>query len=151
MASRETTRQVFERWLAAWSSHDASKLAALVTDDCTWEDVTNGVHHGKQAVEALAQATYEMVPDLDLEILNVFIGERWFIAEWQASGTNACDFPGAQASGTRFRTRGASVLALREGKIHRYSSYWDTNGTKMPFAESEMPFFESEMPFAESE
>ena len=134
MTSRETTTRVFESWFAAWSSHDASKLASLVTDDCTWEDVPNGVHHGRQAVEALAQATHKMVPDLDLEILNVFIGEGWFIAEWQATGTNAGDFPGIPASGNRFRMRGASVLVLREDKIHRYSSYWDTNSMKKPFA-----------------
>lgn len=132
--SKETTRKAFEDWFAAWSSHDVEKLVALFAEDCTWEDIPNKTHHGKQEVEALARGTHTMVPDLQLEIRDVFIGEGWFIAEWQATGTNAGDFPGIPASGNRFRMRGASVIELREGKIHRYSSYWDPGSMKKPFS-----------------
>ncbi|MBN1203600.1 MAG: nuclear transport factor 2 family protein [Myxococcaceae bacterium] len=133
-AAREATRKVYEQWFAAWASGDVPKLVSLVTDDCTWEDVPNGVHHGKQEVEALARNTHKMVPDLHLEIRDVWIGEGWFIAEWQATGTNSGNYPGIPASGNRFRMRGASVLVLRDGKIHRYSSYWDTKSmTDKPF------------------
>lgn len=129
------TRRVFEDWFSAWTSRDVDKLVSLFTDDCTFEDVPNGVHHGKQEVEELVRNTYEMVPDLHLEIRDVWIGDSWFVAEWQATGTNAGDFPGIPASNNRFRMRGTSVLVLREGKIHRYSSYWDTRSmTDKPFS-----------------
>ncbi|NUP90828.1 MAG: ester cyclase [Candidatus Sumerlaeia bacterium] len=72
--------------------------------------------------------------DLELEIRNVSIGEGFFVAEWQATGTNAGDFPGIPASGARFRMRGASVIELRDGRIHRYASYWDTNSMKKLFS-----------------
>jgi steroid delta-isomerase-like uncharacterized protein len=135
-ASKEATRRVFEDWFAAWSAHDVEKLVALFAEDCTWEDIPNGVYRGRQEVEALARNTYKMVPDLHLEIRDRWIGEGWFIAEWQATGTNAGDVPGIRASGNRFRMRGASVLVLRDDKIHRYSSYWDTRSmTDKPLAE----------------
>lgn len=135
--TNEANRKVFETWFSAWSTGDVPKLVSLFADDCTWDDVPNKTHHGKQAVEALAKATYKMVPDLQLEILDVLIGDTGFVAEWQATGTNAGDFPGIPASGNRFRMRGASVLKLRDGKIHRYSSYWDTNSmTKKLLAEA---------------
>ncbi|MCC6559231.1 MAG: nuclear transport factor 2 family protein [Polyangiaceae bacterium] len=134
VTSKEATRKVFEAWFAAWSSGDVPRLVSLFSDECTWDDVPNRIHHGKQEVEALARATYTMVPDLELEIRNVSIGEGFFVAEWQATGTNAGDFPGIPASGARFRMRGASVIELRDGRIHRYASYWDTNSMKKLFS-----------------
>ena len=132
--SIETTEQIFRTWFSAWSSGDVTTLVSLFADDCTWDDVPNRVHHGKQEVEALASATHRMVPDLQLEIVDVLLGERWFVAEWRATGTNAGDFPGIPASGNRFQMRGASVIKLRDGKIYSYASYWDTNSmTKKPY------------------
>ncbi|WP_437736131.1 nuclear transport factor 2 family protein [Sorangium sp. So ce1335] len=132
--SREETRCVFEQWFAAWSSGDVPALISLLAEDCTWDDVPNAVHRGKQEAEALARATYQMVPDLHLEILNVLIGEGFFVAEYQATGTNAGGAPGIPAIGNRFCMRGAAVLELRDGKIHRYASYWDTNSITRPFS-----------------
>lgn len=81
-----------------------------------------------------------MVPDLHLEIMDVLIGESWFVAEWRATGTNAGEFPGIPASDNRFQMRGASVIKLRDGKISRYALYGDTNSmTKKPYQEPAAP------------
>src|SRR5215471_10858060 len=51
---------------------------------------------------------------------------RGFSALLVMSGTHSGDYPGIPATGKRYAAiRGATVVELQGGKIHRSSHYWD--------------------------
>jgi steroid delta-isomerase-like uncharacterized protein len=118
---------VLDAWAQAWSEHDAEKLLAVLTDDCIYEDVTFGaVMHGKNEVRAFIDGAFAAVPDFRMELTTRFVTETFGGAEWAMSGTHKGDFPGLPGTGKRFSAiRGASIIALRGGRIRRVSDYWD--------------------------
>ena len=126
MATSDVER-VLEDWATAWSSHDTAKVLALFTDDCVYEDVTFGmVNHGKEELRAFADGSFAAVPDFTIALTARFVAGNWAAMEWVMSGTHKGDFPGMPATGKRFSAiRGATVVELQGGKIHRNSDYWD--------------------------
>ena len=55
-----------------------------------------------------------------------FVAGDRAVVEWVVSGTYSADFPGLPpAAGQRFSFQGASVFELADGKIRRYTEYWD--------------------------
>lgn len=115
------------RWAAAWTAHDATRLAALFTEDCVHTDVTLGlVNHGREHVARFAAAYFGPIPDLAIAVdWSVENGDRLAV-EWTMTGTQTGDLPsGVPASGRTFTVRGASTFEVREGLLHRGTDYWD--------------------------
>src|SRR4051794_28540376 len=85
---------VFDDWAVAWSSHDADKLLALVTDDCIYEDVTTGiVNRSKPELRDFATAFFVAFPDFDVQIRTRFASGSQASAEWIMTGTHTGDLP----------------------------------------------------------
>jgi steroid delta-isomerase-like uncharacterized protein len=103
----------------AWSSGDASQVAALYTEDAVREDVPTGTtSHGRAEIEALATGLFETDADVRLEVTDGFAGETWAVVEWTFSGTR-------QETGGEVTFRGASVLELEDGQIREETDYYD--------------------------
>jgi steroid delta-isomerase-like uncharacterized protein len=119
--------RVLDDWATAWSSHDTTKVLALFTDDCVYEDVTFGVvNHGKEELRAFADGTFAAIPDFKIELTARFVAGNWAAMEWVMSGTHKGDFPGMPATGKRFSAVwGTTIVELQGGKIRRNSDYWD--------------------------
>ena len=104
---------------AAWSAHDAEKVAAYFTDDAVYEDVALGeVHRGKAAIKAFAKGTFEILPGYALKPRSLVVGKGSAAVEWVMSGT-------FRETGKSFSVRGVSVMQLENGKIRRNSDYWN--------------------------
>ncbi|MEX2139333.1 MAG: ester cyclase [Pirellulales bacterium] len=118
---------LFNRWAAAWSSHDPEQLLALFTTDCIFEDVPFGVVAcGQEELRAFASVAFAAVPDFKIELTRSFAAEKWAAIEWVMSGTHQGDFPGMPATGKCFSSVcGSSILELDSEKIRRESDYWD--------------------------
>ena len=114
-------------WAAAYSSGDADRLLALYTDDALWEEVAIGLAaHGHDEIRAHLDRLYTAVPDFTVDVTNGFVAGNQAVVEWEISGTYSSDFPGLPpAAGQHFSIRGASVFELADGKIRRYTEYWD--------------------------
>ncbi len=112
--------------VAAWNAHDAERVATYFTDDARYEDVAMGqVSIGRDEIREFAQSMFRSSPDIDFELLSVFVGEAWFALEWVMTGTQTGDqMSGLPATGKPFSIRGASVGELAGDKIKRNSDYW---------------------------
>ena len=65
------------------------------------------------------------MPDFTVDITNGFVAGGQAVAEWEISGTYTADFPGLPpAAGQHFSLRGFR-FELTDGKIRRYTEYWD--------------------------
>ena len=61
--ARSDLERMIDEWAAAWSSHDAERLAALLIDDCMFEDVTfDVVTRGKDELRGLANGAFTCDP-----------------------------------------------------------------------------------------
>jgi steroid delta-isomerase-like uncharacterized protein len=126
-ASPATLPPPFAEWAAAYNSGDAERLLALYTDDALWEEVAIGLAaHGQDEIRAHLDRLFTAVPDFKVDVTNGFVAGDEAVVEWEISGTYSADFPGLPpAVGQHFSLRGASVFELTDGKIRRYTEYWD--------------------------
>jgi steroid delta-isomerase-like uncharacterized protein len=115
------------QWAAAYTAGDVDRLLALYTDDALWEEVTIGLAaHGQDEIRAHLDRLYTAVPDFTVDVTNSFVAGDQAVVEWVISGTYSNDFPGLpSATGQHFSIRGDSVFELTNGKIRRYTEYWD--------------------------
>ena len=114
-------------WAAAVNSADVDQVLALYTDDALWEEVAIGLAaSGQDEIRAHLDRLYTAVPDFTVDVTNGFVAGDQAVVEWEISGTYRSDFPGLPpAAGQHFSLRGASVFELADGKIRRYTEYWD--------------------------
>jgi len=118
-----TTSSSAENWIAAWNSHDTAKWATYFTSDIYYEDVTFAeISRGSEEGKKFAAEFFESVPDLKLELENFsFEGDHGSI-QWILSGTDK----GIYKTGKKFKVRGVSIIAVKNGKISRSLDYYDS-------------------------
>jgi steroid delta-isomerase-like uncharacterized protein len=118
---------LIEEWAAAWSSHDPERLLALFADDAMYEEVAGGlVFQGKEEIGGYIQANLTGFPDVTVTLHSAFAVGDWAAAEWVYAGTFTGPFPGLpEPTGNAVALRGATIYALRGGKIVRNSDYYD--------------------------
>ena len=119
--------RVVREYLAAWNRHDVEALTALFTDDCVYEDVALGrLEQGKERVRALVESVFVDLADFRMEAASAFGVGDWAATEWTMTGRFVhSTVPGLAATGRSFAVRGATILALRDGRIRRNSDYLD--------------------------
>lgn len=119
--------KLMEECVAAWSAHDMARVAALFTDDCTYEDVATGeVNRGHEELIQFGEGIFAAAPDVTYRIESaIAVGDRGF-AEWVMAGTHTGELSGfPPPNGGRFRVRGASAYQVRDDRLSRCSDYWD--------------------------
>ena len=84
---------------------------------------------GQDQIRAHLDNLFTATPDIAYEVTSsVAAGDR-VVVEWVVTGTYQNDFPGLPpAAGQTFSFRGASVFELANGKVQRYTEYWDAYG-----------------------
>lgn len=113
---------------AAWNAgDDGSQLAALFTDDGTFEDVPfSTLYRGHEQIAAYAAVNFAASTDLAIPTIAGFATDTWAVNEWMYSGLYTGQFPGLPpGTGQPYSFRGAHVLELRDGMISRVSAYYD--------------------------
>jgi steroid delta-isomerase-like uncharacterized protein len=117
-------------WAAAVNSGDVDRVVALFTEDGLWEEVAIGLAaRGPHEIGAHLDRLFTAVPDITFDVSSGFMAGDRAVVEWTVSGTYSSDFSGLPpATGQRFAFRGASVFELADGKIQRYTEYWDAYG-----------------------
>jgi len=127
----EKARQLVTELYDAWSLHEPDRIDSIFTDDATYEDVAGGqVFRGKGEIKQLLRAAFAFAPDFRVTLRSLVLRDDTAATEWELEGTQTGpasvgqvgDFP---ATGRAFRLRGASVLALRQGRIAQVTDYYD--------------------------
>jgi len=118
---------LLEEWLAAFNAGDPDRLLALFTDDGLWEEVAIGLAaRGPDEIRAHLEPLFTAAPDIHYTVTSSVVSGDRAVVEWVVSGTYRADFPGLPpAAGQPFSFRGASVFKMEDGKIQRYTEYWD--------------------------
>ena len=93
-------------------------VAALYTDDGTYEDVPSGtIAHGREAIAAFIAEEAAMQTDVAMRPTTAHEGDGWAVLEYVFAATDA-------KSGVRLEVRGATVFELDGGLIHRSADYY---------------------------
>jgi steroid delta-isomerase-like uncharacterized protein len=116
-----------QEYLAAWNSHDASKVADFMADDATYEDLSiMELHEGRDAVRAFVDGAELFSKDYAFtSISEQQSGDRYAL-EWEMFGTNTGEAGGLPATNKPYRIRGVSIGQLDgAGKIKWNRDYWN--------------------------
>jgi steroid delta-isomerase-like uncharacterized protein len=115
------------RYLDAWNSHDADRVAVFMAADATYEDLALGqLHEGVDAIKGFVDETAAFSGDFHFNPVSVQAGGADYAMEWEMSGTNTGDIAGLPATNKPYRIRGVSIGQLdAEGKIARNRDYWN--------------------------
>lgn len=98
-------------YFAAWDKGDGDAVAAFMTDDVEYEDVTLGhVFHGTDAVKTFVAESAAKVPGMSFDIVTSASDDEAYFAEWVMQPLGL---------------RGTSVGIRRDGKIARNRDFWD--------------------------
>jgi len=119
--------RIIEDFAAAWSAHDAEKIASFFEDDAVYDEVPVGTvsRGGKEEVEAFATGTFAAMPDFKVELHAVFGAGDWAAAEGLLTGTQTGEMPPFPATGKSISVPFAMIAEAREGKLKRIAVYWD--------------------------
>jgi steroid delta-isomerase-like uncharacterized protein len=129
-ASPAALPPLLAEWLAAFNAGDADRLLALAADDALWEEPAIGLSaRGQDQIRAHLEALFAAAPDIAYEVTDAVVTDDGAVLEWVVTGAYVADFPGLPpATGQPFSFRGASVFELADGRVRRYTEYWDAFG-----------------------
>jgi taurine dehydrogenase small subunit len=101
--------------LAAWNTHDAERVLAHFTDDCTYHasfgpDLLGRSYAGRSEVLEGVRNFFERFPDGRFEETEVFVAGDRGAAEWT--------FVATEADGTELRVRGCDLFEF-DGELIR--------------------------------
>lgn len=125
MPESDSIAELVGRWLAAWNSHQAEQVLALLTDDVEVRDDSWPVTmHGHAEVRSFLQALWHAMPDMTFELVSgpyVIAGEPRASFHWRGYGTfsGRMDPPGFAPTGRRWEVDGADFHEYRDGRIVR--------------------------------
>lgn len=115
--SRDEARAIIEPFydLFSASRRDWDKGLAPLADGWVAYS-TNTVSRGKQETRAFLQRLFEIVPDIDVEILQVSADDDVIAVRSELSGTPATDFM-VPHTGRSFRIMTIDIHRMRDGKL----------------------------------
>ena len=117
---------VLEGWLAAWNSHDGSRLAELMADDGVYEVLaTSRVLHSRESVARFVATRDSFSSDFSVKYVSTLREGDRYATEWEMVGTADRPIGGWPATGKTWTIRGASLGLSRQGKIKEHREYWD--------------------------
>lgn len=110
---------LIERIVEAENSHDADKVAALITEDYRSETPTHPERNftGREQVRKNWQAVFENTPDLSAELVRSTIDGDTLWTEWHLTGT--------QTDGTELDMRGVAIWEVEDGLLQRARIYME--------------------------
>jgi ketosteroid isomerase-like protein len=117
-SERDSTREIIDRFNAAFNRHDADALALLLTDDTVFEDTSPAPDgqriEGKTAVVAFWRAWFTRNPDAIFETEDVIVSSNRAVVRWVYR---------KKRNGQPWHLRGVDVFTVRDGKVAAKLAY----------------------------
>lgn len=126
-ASRTTSPQpLLEALVQAWDNHDFAALDTLMDPQAIHEDLALGFRgEGLEQIKGFMRHTFELIPDFDWRPINILVDGSEAAAEWTMAGTYSGDTPQGPVKNRLFSVRGASVVVTDNGRITRFTDYYN--------------------------
>lgn len=117
---------LFEALVQARDGHDFAAVDTLMDPLAIHEDLGLGFRgEGLDQIKAFMRQTYDQIPDFDWRPTNILTNGPEVAAEWTLAGTYSGDTPKGRVKNRRFLIRGVSVAVTDQGKIIRFSDYYN--------------------------
>jgi steroid delta-isomerase-like uncharacterized protein len=115
-----------EALVQAWDGHDFAAVDTLIDPLAIHEDLGLGFRgEGLDQIKAFMRQTFEQIPDFDWRPTNILTDGPEAAAEWTLAGTYSGDTPQGPVKNRRFSIRGVSVVVTDNGKVIRFSNYYN--------------------------
>jgi steroid delta-isomerase-like uncharacterized protein len=119
-------KTVLEAYVSAWNRHDFAALDKLVTPDAVHEDIAwPSRDEGAAQIKKFMREMIESEPDFDWHLTTILDGGSVLAAEWTWTATYTGDSPVGHIVNRRVSGRGVSVAVIENGRIKRFSDYYD--------------------------
>jgi steroid delta-isomerase-like uncharacterized protein len=134
-----------ERWHGAWNSKDASRVAALCTEDVEVVDPSQpGPLHGHGGIRALVEQLARAFPDYEFATagpMYVAASGRRAVMPWRFTGTmtGRLDPPGFAPTNGRVTFDGLDEWEFRGELIARTRAHYDLNGAAVQIGAAPAP------------
>jgi hypothetical protein len=118
----DSTSELGNAYVAAWNAHDAHACGALFTDDGVREWQVKplaGVSRfkGRVAVVEGIQEFMTAIPDVHVELHNVWEIPGGLVVEWRVLGTHQADWDVWTAQGDAGSFSGISVCRIQDDRV----------------------------------
>lgn len=112
--------------LADWSGGNIAEAADQFDDQFTFIDHALDLEFkDKNRLIEFMTKTHEFFPDAARTDNAIFTSENRVISEWELTDTQPVSFPGGSTYQQPIRTRGITVVRMKNGKISEWSEYYD--------------------------
>lgn len=120
-------KAVLEAYVSAWNRHDFAALDKLLAPDAVHEDIAWPSHdEGPAQIKEFMRQMIEAEPDFDWRLTTIVDGGGPLVAaEWTWTATYTGDSPIGHVVRYHGSGRGASVAVIENGRIKRFSDYYD--------------------------
>ena len=119
-------RALLEAYVSAWNRHDFAALDELLAPDAVHEDIAwPSRDEGPAQIKKFMQQMIEAEPDFDWRITTIVDGGSTMAAEWRWTATFTGDTPIGHVVGYHTSGRGASVVVVENGRIKKFTDYYD--------------------------
>ncbi len=119
-------KSLLEAYVSAWNRRDAAAFDRLLSPNAIHEDLAAGFRgQGAAQIASFMQEIIKQEPDFNWHITNVFVSGNSVAAEWTWTATHTGDSPSGPVVGLRISGRGSSVAIVENGRIKRFTDYYD--------------------------
>lgn len=120
-------KAVVNAYVRAWNQRDTVALDTLLTADAIHEDVAQNFRgKGSKAVITFMRAVAATQPDYKWTVSNALDDGKFVALEWNWTSTYSGPDPtGKRVANKRMSGRGMSIAELDDGKIKRFTDYYD--------------------------
>jgi len=123
MAGASDLPEMVRAYLDAYNRKDVAGMLSCLTDDMTFEHVSNGAEpvrvEGKPAFAALARHSAEAFRERHQAVREVVVGADSVAIAVDYRAVVAADLPNGLKAGQRLALQGTSFFTIRDGRIAR--------------------------------
>jgi steroid delta-isomerase-like uncharacterized protein len=119
-------KAVLEAYVSAWNRHDFAAFDTLLAADAIHEDIAYAFRgQGPAQIKEFMRGMIKDQPDLNWHLTTVVEAGPVVAAEWTWTSTYTGDTPSGPVMRKRISARGASVAVIENGRIKRFTDYYD--------------------------
>jgi steroid delta-isomerase-like uncharacterized protein len=114
-------------YLRAWNEHDSTAIDSLLAPGAIHEDLAQNFRGTGSAQDvALMRDVVAAEPDFKWQVTNSIEDGRYVALEWTWTSTYTGPDPsGKRVTNRRISGRGGSLAEIENGKIKRFTDYYD--------------------------
>jgi steroid delta-isomerase-like uncharacterized protein len=122
-------RDILNRLIATWNTHDLDQLVTYYADDYEGSDVGLAQnYHGLSGLREMATAYYTAFPDLAFTLTQTIVENNCAVLTWKSSGTHRGKIMNIPPTGRLISVSGITSLKIKNGQVWQSTVLWDVAG-----------------------